>query len=75
MDIPARSRTATVGSSGSGKTTMFNLILKLYEPCKGQIIIDGIDLNEIKEEDLRRHISVVQQEPFLFLMSLRENLL
>lgn len=75
IDIPARSRTAIVGSSGSGKTTVFNLILKMYEPCKGSILIDDIDLNEIMEKDLRRYISVVRQEPFLFSMSIRENLL
>ncbi len=75
MDIPARGRTAIVGSSGSGKTTIFNLLLKLYEPCKGRILIDGIDLKEIKEEELRRHISVVRQDPFLFPMSIRDNLL
>ena len=75
IDIPARSRTAIVGSSGSGKTTVFNLILKMYEPCKGSILIDDIDLNEIIEKDLRRYISVVRQEPFLFSMSIRENLL
>ncbi len=75
INIPAKSRTAIVGSSGSGKTTIFNLILKLYDPCKGRIFIDCTDINEIKEEDLRKHISVVRQEPVLFTMSIKENLL
>ncbi len=75
LNIPAKSKTAIVGSSGSGKTTMFNLLLKLYDPCEGRILIDGIDINDIKEEDLRRHISVVRQEPVLFMMTIKENLL
>lgn len=75
LDIPARSKTAIVGSSGSGKTTLFNLLLKLYEPCEGSILIDGMNINDIKEDDLRRHISVVRQEPVLFMTSIKENLL
>ena len=75
INIPNKGRTAIVGSSGSGKTTIFNLILKLYDPCRGRILIDSTDINEIREEDLRKHISVVQQEPFLFRMSIKENLL
>ncbi len=75
IDIPAKSKTAIVGSSGSGKTTLFNLLLKLYDPCEGRILIDDIDVNDIKEEDLRRHISVVRQEPVLFMTSIKENLL
>ncbi|QNU65463.1 ABC transporter ATP-binding protein [Ruminiclostridium herbifermentans] len=75
LHIPAKSKTAIVGSSGSGKTTLFNLLLKLYDPCEGRILIDGIDINDIKEEDLRKHISVVRQEPVLFMTSIKENLL
>ena len=75
INIPAKSRTAIVGSSGSGKTTVFNLLLRLYQPCNGHIFIDHTEVNEIKEEDLRRHISVVRQEPVLFTVSIKENLL
>ncbi len=75
INIPSKSRTAIVGSSGSGKTTIFNLLLRLYQPCTGNIFIDHTDLNEIKEEDLRRHVSVVRQEPVLFMISIKENLL
>ncbi len=75
INIPAGSRTAIVGSSGSGKTTIFNLILKFYDPCKGRILINGTDINEIREEDLRKHISVVRQDPVLFTMSIKDNLL
>lgn len=75
IDIKPKGKTAIVGSSGSGKTTIFNLILKFYNPSKGHILIDNIDINEIREEDLRKHISVVRQEPVLFRMSIKENLL
>lgn len=75
INIPVKSRTAIVGSSGSGKTTIFNLLLRLYDPCKGRIYIDHTEISEIKEADLRRHISVVRQEPVLFTVSIKENLL
>ncbi len=75
INIPSKSRTAIVGSSGSGKTTVFNLLLRLYQPCNGHIFIDHTEINEIREEDLRRHISVVRQEPVLFTVSIKENLL
>ena len=73
--IPSKSRTAIVGSSGSGKTTMFNLLLRFYEPCKGRIYIDNTEISEIKEEELHKHISIVRQEPVLFTVSIKENLL
>lgn len=75
INIQAKGKTAIVGSSGSGKSTIFNLILKFYDPCKGSILVDGTDINEIREEDLRKHISIVRQEPVLFNMSIKENLL
>ncbi len=75
INIPGKSKTAIVGSSGSGKTTLFNLLLKFYDPSEGHILVDGIDINDIKEDDLRKLISVVRQEPVLFLMSIKDNLL
>lgn len=75
INIRPKGRTAIVGSSGSGKSTIFNLILKFYDPCNGRILIDGTDIIEISEEVLRKHISVVRQEPVLFRMSIRENLM
>jgi ATP-binding cassette subfamily B protein len=64
---------AIVGKSGMGKSTIFNLLLKLYEPKSGKILIDGIDIREINEESLRKHISIIRQEPYLFNMSIMEN--
>ncbi len=75
LDIPAGGRTAVVGCSGSGKTTLFNLLLRFYQPSSGRILVDGMDLQEMGEEALREHVSVVRQEPYLFTMSIRDNLL
>lgn len=72
--IPSNKKTAFVGSSGSGKTTIFNLILDFYEPADGKVKIDGVDLRDVKTEELRNYISVVQQDPFLFTMTIEGNL-
>lgn len=73
--IASNKRTAFVGSSGSGKSTLFNLLLGFYEPSAGSIMIDKVDLSKLKPEELCKHIAVVRQEPFLFRMSIKENLL
>ncbi len=62
------------GPPGSGKSTILKLILRLYEPQKGQILIDGVDIRKIKLESLRRIVSYVPQEPFLFNRSIKENI-
>lgn len=66
---------AFVGVSGSGKSTIFNLLMRFYEPKSGKIFLDNIDLKEIDEEFLRRHISIVRQEVFFFNATIKENLL
>lgn len=63
-----------VGKSGVGKTTIFNLINKLYRVDNGSIFIDGVDLNELTEETLRKNISTITQEPYIFNMSIKDNL-
>ena len=60
---------------GSGKTTIFKLLLKQYDNYKGEILIDGHDIKEFSESSLRNTISIVNQEPMLFNMSIKENLL
>lgn len=62
------------GPSGSGKTTLVNLICRFYDPVEGEILLDGIDLRDYKVEDLRRHIGVVLQEPYLFRGTIAENI-
>lgn len=66
--------TAIVGKNGCGKTTILNLILGLYKVSEGEILIDGININDLNEESLRRNISVVHQQNFLFNLSIKENL-
>ncbi|SHE99729.1 ATP-binding cassette, subfamily B, MsbA [Caldanaerobius fijiensis DSM 17918] len=74
LEIKAKSKTALVGLSGAGKSTIADLLLKFYKPNRGHIYIDGIDISEIKDNSLRDHIGVVFQEPFLFKASIKENI-
>jgi ATP-binding cassette, subfamily B, bacterial len=65
---------ALVGATGSGKTSLVNLLPRFHEYTAGRILLDGIDLREYSREYLRRQIGIVQQEPFLFSRSIRENI-
>ena len=66
---------AFVGESGQGKSTIMNLITKFYTAQSGSILIDDINLNQISEQSLRDNISVVPQSPYIFNISLKENIL
>jgi len=72
--MPPASWIAIAGPSGCGKTTLVNLILRLYEPKEGKITLDGQDLKNIKLGSLREKISIATQEPFLFDVSIKENI-
>lgn len=74
LEIPAGSTVAIVGRTGSGKSTLVKLIARLYDPDAGKIAIDGIDLKSLKLRETRSEIGVVPQEPFLFSMTLEDNL-
>ncbi|CAO2168058.1 unnamed protein product [Urochloa humidicola] len=74
LAIEPGQRVALVGSSGSGKSTVLALLLRFYDPCKGQVLVDGKDVREYNLRYLRKHIGLVQQEPILFNMSIRENI-
>lgn len=63
-----------VGKSGSGKSTIFNLIAGLYYPSNGQILIDGIPITELDKDSIRGNLSIISQNPYIFNMSIRENL-
>ena len=65
---------ALVGPTGAGKTTIMNLLTNLYPLQKGRVLLDGQDVTSIKRHDLRRLVTVVQQESFLFNMSIRNNI-
>jgi ATP-binding cassette subfamily B protein len=67
--------TAIIGSTGSGKSTVVNLIPRFYDVKSGSITIDNIDIRNIKMESLRRHIGIVQQDVYIFTGSFRENIL
>ena len=65
---------AIVGHTGSGKTTIINLLCRFYEPNEGTVLIDGVDIRQMRLNDLRRAISIVQQNIFLFSDSIEENI-
>ena len=64
---------AVVGASGGGKSTLFNLITRLFEPTKGNILLDEVNIKDLTEESLRKHISIIRQDPFLFNRTIKEN--
>jgi len=72
--VPAGQRLALVGTSGAGKSTIISLILRLYEPREGAILIDGVDIRDYKIKSLRRHIGLVLQQAILFGATVRENI-
>ena len=63
-----------VGKSGAGKTTIFNLLCKMYEVNSGEILIDGININGLDESSIRGNITVISQNPYIFNMSIKDNL-
>lgn len=75
LTIPAGATVAFVGKTGEGKSTIINLISKLYETTSGKILIDDIEIENIPLSILRRDIAIVPQESFLFSETLRENIL
>ncbi|ASJ07563.1 ABC transporter ATP-binding protein [Thermococcus pacificus] len=62
------------GPPGSGKSTVLKLIARFYEPEKGEVLLDGVDVRKIKTESLRKTVAYVPQEPFIFNRSIRENI-
>jgi ATP-binding cassette subfamily B protein len=72
--IPAGSVCAIVGPSGVGKSTIADLILRLYDPQSGKVKLDGRDLRDVWMKDLRRVVALVDQSPFLFNASVAENI-
>ncbi len=75
MNIPIGSKVAIVGTSGGGKSTVAQLLIRFFEPTGGTIRVNGIDLNDIQREDWTRKTTIVFQEPFLFPDTIRSNLL
>ncbi|MFX1308886.1 MAG: ABC transporter ATP-binding protein [Promethearchaeota archaeon] len=72
--IEPNERVALVGPTGCGKTTLVKLLLRLYEPDKGKILLDGINIRKYPLQVLRRHIGYIEQEIYLFSRSITENI-
>ncbi len=73
-EIPAGTRTALVGETGSGKTTLAYLVARLYEAQRGRVCIDGVDIRDMTLDSLAATVGLVSQETYLFHASIRENL-
>ena len=75
LTIAAGEKLGIVGASGAGKSTLVSLLLRLYDPEKGQILVGGFDVKQVTQESLRQHIGMVTQETAMFNRSARENIL
>jgi len=73
LTVEAGRTVALVGATGAGKTTLVNLIPRLYDPTAGQVLVDGADLREVDLASLRHEVALVSDDAFLFSASLREN--
>ena len=74
FSVPPRTRLGIVGRSGAGKTTLLSLLARFYDPASGEILLDDVDLREIRLSDLRNQFAIVLQEPVLFSTSIAENI-
>lgn len=73
LKIVPNKKIAIVGRSGNGKSTLFNLLLRYFDATSGNIAIDGVNICDLTEEDLRKNISIIRQTPFLFNLSIFDN--
>ena len=73
LNIEPHKKIAIVGRSGNGKSTLFNLLLRYFDSTSGKITIDGVNIKDLTEEDLRKNISIIRQTPFLFNLSIFDN--
>ena len=74
FDIPPKTLVAVVGKSGSGKSTIFRILLRLFKIKSGKVYIDNTEINDFSKEVYSSNVSIVTQKPFIFDMSIRENL-
>lgn len=73
LNIEPNKKTAVVGRSGNGKSTIFNLLLRYFDATKGEILIDNVNIKDLSEDSLRKNISVIRQMPFLFNLTIMDN--
>ncbi len=74
LDVPAGQTVALVGTTGAGKTTIAKLVARFYDPTGGHVLLDGTDLRDLTEDDLRERVVMVTQENFLFTGSVADNI-
>lgn len=74
FEVRAGETLGVVGPSGSGKTTLLNLLARFYDPTAGAVLFDGVDLRNIRLDDLHDKLAIVTQDPFLFTASIRDNI-
>src|SRR5205085_10917564 len=72
--ISAAESVAIVGATGAGKTSIISLISRFYDVQKGRILLDGVDLRELRQADVRKHVGVVLQDPFIFAGTIASNI-
>ena len=73
IELVPNKKIAIVGKSGQGKTTLFNLLTRIFDTTEGEILINGINIKDIKEESLRKNISIIRQDPFIFNRTIKDN--
>lgn len=73
LTITPHKKIAIIGKSGQGKSTLFNLLTRIFDVNQGQILLDGINIKDLTEESLRKEISIIRQEPFIFNRTIIEN--
>ena len=73
IKLEPNKKIAIVGKSGQGKSTLFNLITRIFDAKEGLITLDNINMKDLTEEELRKHISIIRQEPFIFNRTILEN--
>jgi ATP-binding cassette subfamily B protein len=74
LEIPAKARVGVIGRTGAGKSTLVNLLPRFLDPTAGAVLLDGIDLRDIRLDDLRKQYTIVPQETILFSASILENI-
>ena len=75
VTLEPNKKIAIVGKSGQGKSTLFNLITRIFDTKKGKILINGINIKDLTEESLRKNVSIIRQDPFIFNRTIKENFL
>lgn len=73
LKIEPNKKVAVVGKSGQGKSTLFNLITRIFDIEEGELLIDGVNIKDLTEDSLRQVVSIIRQEPFIFNRTIKEN--